>query len=82
MEDRHTLTARALLARLHDEKDWTSAIAAELRAAERAAFERAVQVCIELTTRRAAEMGLGHYDHLTGYQCAVAIHALIPTEPK
>lgn len=33
------------------------------------------QACEELTTRRAAEMGIASYEHLTGWQCAALIRA-------
>lgn len=53
--------------------DAMTTICAAAAAAER---ERCARVCEGLTARRAAEMGMSHYDHLTGYRCAAAIRAL------
>lgn len=45
---------------------------------ERAAQERerCAQLCENITTLRAEQMGLSHYDHLTGAVCARALRAL------
>lgn len=59
-------------------EDWNQLeidIAAAIREAVEDERGRLALECEQLTARRAAEMGLAHHDHLTGYQCAQAIRA-------
>lgn len=42
----------------------------------RAERERCATLCDQTTDQRAREMGLAHYEHLTGRLCAAAIRAL------
>lgn len=78
-EDRHVVVARALLARLHDEHDWVSALADALAAERRAALEQAARVCEERAARWRDHDSLDPNGKATEAETlATRIRALIP----
>jgi hypothetical protein len=79
-EDRHIILARALLARLQSEPDWTSAIAAALRAAYATGLQEAADVArrIGYDIHDAAPDPQEDLSDRAGEACAAAILALIP----
>jgi hypothetical protein len=79
-EDRHIILARALLARLHAETDWTSAIAGALRAERAAVLQEAAAATRATTYPQGGQNDEWHGAMLMRDYCEFAILALIPKD--